>query len=54
MNKPTIEQIATSYSLWMDYVDPLGTMGVCEFESMSVAERIDLIKTTFFSELEQA
>lgn len=54
MNKPTIEQIATSYSLWMNYVDPLGTMDACEFESMPVAERIDLIKTTFFIELEQA
>jgi hypothetical protein len=54
MNKPTIEQIATSYSLWMDYVDPLGTMDVCEFESMTVAERINLINEVFSDELEQA
>ena len=54
MNKPTVEQIATSYSLWIDYVDPLGAMDLCEFESMSITERIDLINTVFADELEQA
>lgn len=45
--KPTYTQIAQSFDLWIDYVDPLDTMTRDEFDIMPLADRIALIETIF-------
>lgn len=36
----TYEEIAESFSLWQEYVDPGALMDESEFESMPISERI--------------
>jgi hypothetical protein len=38
--KPTYEQTANDFQLWMEYVDPHATMTKEEFEQMSIAEKV--------------
>ena len=45
--KPTYSQIAQSFDLWIDYVDPLDTMTCDEFDAMPFADRVALIETIF-------
>jgi hypothetical protein len=46
-NKYTAEQIASSYDLWIEYVDPSGVDTQESFEAMSVQERIEIINACF-------
>ena len=52
MSKITIEQIATDYKLWMEYVDPDGVDSEQKFNSMSFGEKLDIIKICFGIETE--
>lgn len=47
MSKITIEQIATDYNLWMEYVDPDGVDSEEKFNEMSIGEKMDIIKNCF-------
>ena len=38
---PSYAQIANSWDLWVEYVDPAGIMTEGEFTSMTVEEKID-------------
>lgn len=40
--KPTYEQIAKSFDLWGEYVDPQATMTQEQFDAMSVKEKIKI------------
>ena len=42
MNKPTYEQIAESYELWCEYVDPHATMTKEDFDALSTAEKVKM------------
>jgi len=46
-SKLSYAQIAQSFDLWTDHVDPLGTMTRDEFDAMPFADRIALIETIF-------
>jgi hypothetical protein len=46
-NKYTAEQIANSYDLWIEYVDPSGVDTQESFEAISVQERIEIINACF-------
>lgn len=50
MKSPTHAEIANSYALWMEYVDPSGIDSEEAFNSMSAEEKIDIIKTCFGEE----
>lgn len=40
MSTPTYEEIAKSFELWIQYVDPSGNDTFQDFESKSVEEKI--------------
>ena len=40
-------EIATSWELWCEYVDPAATMTRAEWDAMSVAERLRLMVECF-------
>ena len=42
MNKPTYEQIAKSYDLWGDYVDPHATMSKETFDALSTEVKVQM------------
>lgn len=47
MKTHTYNEIANSWSLWIEYVDP-GAIGTeAEFNAMTVAERLAFIETCF-------
>jgi hypothetical protein len=47
MVSPTYAQIASSYSLWGEYVDPDATTSEEEFNAMSHADRVALMVEAF-------
>ena len=47
MASPTYAQIASSYSLWGEYVDPDATTSEEEFDAMSHADRVALMVEAF-------
>jgi len=46
----TYEDIARDFNLWGEYVDPHGVMSEEDFDSMTVEEKIDLLKKLFGNE----
>lgn len=47
MKKPTSLEIANSYALWMEYVDPSGIDSESAFNAMTIAERLEVIQSCF-------
>jgi hypothetical protein len=47
MSRPTDTEIASSFDLWRDYIDPNATTSRAEFDAMSHADRMALIVGTF-------
>ena len=43
MKSPTCTEIASSYSLWGEYIDPGNNMTEIEFDQLLIEERVDLI-----------
>lgn len=54
MTRPTYEQISASFNLWQEYADTAGTIDRDEFDSMTIADRLDLLLSTFGPEPERA
>ena len=46
----TYEEIAESYGLWCDYVDPMATMTEEEFNELSTEEKIKMQEDMFGKE----
>lgn len=44
---PTREQIAQSWDLWIDYVDPLGVMSREEFDGTDIRGRMALMAAIY-------
>lgn len=42
MSKPTYKQVAESFSLWGEYVDPAATMTEEEFDAMTTEEKVQI------------
>ena len=49
-NPHSYEEIAESFALWIEYVDPDGTMAEEEFDALSVDEKIQLQVPAFGEE----
>jgi hypothetical protein len=47
MSRPTDTEIASSFDLWQDYIDPNATTSRAQFDAMSHADRMALIVGTF-------
>jgi hypothetical protein len=47
MSRYSNEEIATRYSLWMEYVDPSGIDTEEAFDAMSIERKISIIETCF-------
>ena len=47
MRKPTEREIAGSWSLWQEYVDPQATMTESDFDNMSFDECLAMIHDCF-------
>jgi hypothetical protein len=54
MQRPTNEQIAASWDLWREYIDPNATMTRAEFDAATVAEKVGLIVHIFGPEVPTA
>ena len=52
MSKHTIEEIATNYALWMEYVDPDGHDSEEAFNAMTIGQKMDMILECFGVEVE--
>lgn len=52
MNAPTNNEIATSYALWVEYIDVDGTTAQAEFDAMSTEQKLALIKAIFGADQE--
>lgn len=50
MNQVTNQQIANSYTLWVEYFDVDGTMSEAEFNDMTVEARLYLVEQAFGQE----
>lgn len=46
-HKPTCTEIAESFALWSEYVDPDATMTEAQFDAMTTAEKVALIHEMF-------
>ena len=44
------EEIAASYTLWMEYADPSGIDSESEFAAKSIPEKIEFLKLCFGEE----
>lgn len=53
MLRPTHDECASSFTLWQEYIDPLGTTSEAEFNAMSHADRVAQIVQTFGPRTEQ-
>jgi hypothetical protein len=51
MNTYTYEDIAGSFELWAEFVDPSATMTEAQFDDMSITDRIALIVSMFGDEV---
>ena len=47
MDKPTDAQIASSWNLWQEYVDPQATMTREQWDAMSFRECLDTLHECF-------
>ena len=47
MTNYTNEQLAASYELWQEYVDPIAAIDFDEFLALTHSERLALIVQTF-------
>ena len=47
MHRPTCRQIAESFSLWGEYVDPNGNMTEAEFDALTSDEKVAQIHGMF-------
>lgn len=47
MSKHSYEEIANSYALWLEFVDPSGLTTEADFEAQSVEEKVEFIKSCF-------
>jgi hypothetical protein len=54
MPRPTYDEIASSYPLWQEHIDPNATTGRASFDAMSHDDRMALITETFGPEPERA
>ena len=54
MSRPTYAEIASSYPLWQEHVDPSTATSRAEFDAMSHTDRVALIIGTFGPEPERA
>jgi hypothetical protein len=54
MIRPTYNKCASDFTLWQEYIDPLGTTSEDEFNAMSHADRMAQIIDTFGPEPERA
>ena len=52
MNAHTNTEIATSYALWVEYVDADGTTTRGEFDAMTVEQKLALIEAAFGADQE--
>ena len=52
MNAPTNNEIATSYALWVEYVDADGTMSEAEFNDITIEQKLALIEAAFGADQE--
>lgn len=43
MESPTNRQIATDYSLWVEYHDPNGLVSKAEFDEITIDEKLQSI-----------
>jgi len=50
MKSPTHAEIANSYALWMEYVDPSGIDSKEAFNAMSTEQKLETIKACFGEE----
>lgn len=50
MKHPTRQEIAKSFDLWNEYVDPQATMTKDEFNKLTTAEKIELQRQIFPTE----
>ncbi len=50
MSNATYTEIADSFALWAEYVDPSATMTEAEFDAMDVDDRMAIIETCFGAE----
>jgi len=41
--KPTSEQIAADFNLWQEYVDPLATMSIDDFQALTVEKKLTMM-----------
>ena len=53
MSTPTPYQQATDYEFWSTYVDPKGIYTEEQFRSMTVEEKLEIIKSVFGEKLEE-
>jgi hypothetical protein len=51
---PTRDEIARSYDLWEQYVDPSHTMTEAEFSALSIKQRMEIMAETFGANTESA
>lgn len=42
MKKPSYADVAESFSLWCDYVDPMATMTKEEFDAMTIDQKVKM------------
>jgi hypothetical protein len=54
MSSPTYSEIAGSFGLWEEYVDPSGHMTEEQFDEMTLSERMDFIVGCFGREEAQS
>ena len=47
MKQPTSDQIAASFELWQEYIDPMVSIDFEEFLALTHSERLALIVQTF-------
>ena len=47
MKQPTSDQIAASFELWQEYIDPMASIDFEEFLALTHSERLALIVQTF-------
>ena len=47
MKQPTSDQIAASFELWQEYIDPMASIDFEEFLALTHNERLALIVQTF-------
>ncbi len=47
MTRPTRLQIAASYDLWLEYVDPQRTHSIEDFQALTIDEKLALMAEVF-------